>query len=367
MHDASKELDAHPSAATDRAFILYTSGSSGKPKGAIHQHKDMLATSRSYARHVLRVHAGDVAYSASKLYFAYGLGNSMYFPLSAGAKTVLSPERPRPDTIADILRRYRPTLFFAVPTIYAALLREAERGLALDFSLVRLAISAGEALPPEVFEKFRARYGLAILDGIGSTEMLHMFISSREGKARAGSCGVEVANCEAIILDEAGQKAADGEIGNLWIRGASAFEGYWNRPDLTAAAKRDDWVATGDKFYRDADGYYFYCGRTDDMMKVSGLWVAPGEVENALLGHAAVAEAAVVGARDADGLIQPVAYVVLKDSTDPSPQLVREIQDAARARLASYKCPQAIHFIAELPKTATGKIQRFRLRERAQR
>jgi benzoate-CoA ligase len=365
LRGASRNLLAYPSAAEDPAFILYTSGSSGKPKGAIHAHKGMLVTSQSFARHVLRIHAGDTVYSASKLYFAYGLGNSMYFPLSVGARLVLNPERPRPDKIAEILAQYRPTLFFAVPTVYAALLREAERGLAVDFSPVRCAISAGEALPPELLAKLRAKFGLEVLDGIGSTEMLHMFISSRSGKARAGSCGVPVPGYEAMVLDEAGQPAADGEIGSLWVKGGSALQSYWNRPDLTATVKRGEWVATGDKFYRDSSGYYFYCGRSDDMMKVSGLWVSPGEVENALLGHPAVAEAAVVGARDDNGLIQLVAYLVLNDGKQASPQTGKEVQNAVRGVLPAYKCPQVIRFLAELPKTATGKVQRFRLREMA--
>jgi benzoate-CoA ligase len=367
ISSASRNLNPHPTAATDPAFILYTSGSSGKPKGAVHEHKDMLVTSQSYARSVLRIYPGDICFSASKLFFAYGLGNSMYFPLSVGAQTVLCPERPKPEKIADVLRKYRPSLFFAVPTIYAAILREAENGLAFDFGSVRLAISAGEALPPELFEKFRKKFGLGILDGIGSTEMLHMFISSRSGQVRVGSCGVTVPNCEALILDEAGQPAADGEIGNLWVKGLSAFSGYWNKADLTATAKRGDWVATGDKFYRDPDGYYHYCGRADDMLKVSGLWVSPGEVENALLSHEGVAEAAVVGGRDGAGLLQPVAFVVLNDASQATPQMARAIQEAVRARLAAYKCPQAIHFLTELPKTATGKIQRFRLRAATQR
>ena len=286
----------------------------------------------------------------------------MYFPFSVGASTVLLPERPKPENVAGVVTRRRPTVFFSVPTFYAALLREAERGLKLDFSSVRMAVSAGEALPAEIFERFHKRFGIEILDGIGSTEMLHMFLSSRPGQARAGSCGVEVPNYEAKIVDEAGQPVPTGEIGNLWVKGQSAFAEYWGKPELTTRTKIGDWVVTGDKFFRDADGYYHYCGRADDMMKVSGMWVSPGEVENILLGHPMVAEAAVVARVDAVGLLRPAACVVLRAGAEPGPQLASEIQQWVRGRLVSYKCPQEIQFLDELPKTATGKIQRFRLR-----
>jgi benzoate-CoA ligase len=363
LRGAALSLDAHPTRSTDPAFILYTSGSGGTPKGAVHQHKDMLVTSECYARGVLHIQPSDICFSVSKLYFAYGLGNGMYFPLSAGASAVLMPERPRPERIAELLERHRPTLFFAVPTVYGLLLRAAEQGTPLNFASVRACVSAGEKLPPEVFEQFRRRFGLAILDAIGSTEMLHMFIATREGRARPGSCGVEVPHVEARIVDEDGQACADGEIGNLWVRGQAAFAEYWNRPDLTSAARRGDWVVTGDKFYRDPEGYYYYCGRADDMMKVSGLWVAPGEVENALLAHPAVAEAAVVASRDGQGLTRPVAFAVLRGEARASPPAAEEIMAFVRARLPQFKCPQEVKFLPELPKTATGKIQRFRLRE----
>jgi len=312
---------------------------------------------------VLGIQPFDRTFSVSKLFFAYGLGNGMYFPFSVGASTVLNPERPRPETIAELLSRHRPSVFFSVPTVYNLLLREAGRGLGIDFSSVRLAVSAGEALPAEIFEQFRARFGLKIVDGIGSTEMLQMFISNRPGEARPGTCGREVPNYEAVILDESGHLVRTGEIGNLWVRGQSAFAQYWNKPELTAATKDGVRVNTGDKFFCDAEGFYHYCGRSDDMMKVSGMWVSPGEVENALLGHPLVAEAAVVSSMDPSGLLRPVAYLVLRGGADASPQLAREILHDLRSRLAGFKCPQEVHFLAELPKTATGKIQRFRLRQ----
>ncbi len=359
---AAPDLPPHPTAATDAAFILYTSGSGGQPKGAVHRHQDMLVCAQSYAQGVLGLRADDRTFSVSKLFFAYGLGNAMYFPFSVGASTLLHPDRSKPGKIIEVVARYRPTVFFSVPTFYAALLREAERTPA-DFSSVRLAVSAGEMLPAEIFEQFKKRFGLEILDGIGSTEMLHMFCSSRPGKARAGSCGVEVPHYEARIVDEDGHPAPDGQIGNLWIKGPSAFAGYWNQPELTARTKRGEWVVTGDKFIRDADGYYRYCGRADDMMKVAGMWVSPGEVENALLGHPRVAEAAVVAASAAGGLTRPVAHVVLRAGAAPSAELAGEIREFLRAQLLGYKCPQEIYFLPELPKTPTGKIQRFRLRE----
>jgi benzoate-CoA ligase len=360
---AASDLNPFPSAATDPAFFLYTSGSGGTPKAAVHQHKDMLVCALSYAQGVLGLRSFDRTFSVSKLFFAYGLGNGMYFPFSVGAAAVLNPDRPRPEKIAELLARHRPSVFFSVPTVYNLLLKEAERGLALDFSSVRMAVSAGEVLPAEVFAQFRNRFGLRIVDGIGSTEMLQMFISNRPGEARPATCGREVPNYEALILDDAGRPAPIGEIGTLWVRGQSAFAAYWNKPQLTALAKRRDFVNTGDKFFCDADGFYHFCGRSDDMMKVSGMWVSPGEVENALLGHPLVAEAAVVAASHSTGLTQPAAYLVLRSDAEPSPQLARDILNFARERLAGYKCPHEIHFLDELPKTATGKIQRFRLRQ----
>jgi benzoate-CoA ligase family protein len=356
------KIDARATRSTDPAFFLYTSGSGGNPKGAVHLHKDMLVTSRGFAHGVLGILAADRAYSVSKLFFAYGLGNGMYFPLSVGASCVLDPERPRPERAAEILAKHRPTIFFAVPTFYAALLREVDSGLAADFSSVRLAVSAGERLPPEIFERFKTRFGLEILDGIGSTEMLHMFLSARRGHVRAGSCGEPVPGYDAKIVDDAGWPTPEGEIGNLWVKGGSAFSGYWGIPELTALTKQGDWVVTGDKFYRDAEGYYHYCGRADDMMKVSGMWVAPTEVENALLGHSAVAEAAVVGVIDAAGLTRPLAFVVLPQGVAPTPALEDELREFVRGRLPGYKCPSEVKFLDALPKTATGKIQRFRLR-----
>ena len=360
---AIAKCESHPTEADDFAFFLYTSGSGGTPKAAIHRHEDMVHTSRGYAHGVLQLHPGDITYSVSKLFFAYGLGNGMYFPFSAGAGTVLDAAKPKPERTAELLKKYRPTVLFSVPTFFAALLREAARGLDVDCTSLRMAVSAGETLPAEIFEQFKNKFGIEILDGIGSTEMLHMFLSARPGKARAGSCGSQVPGYDAKLLGEDGADVLRGDIGNLWVRGGSAFAGYWNKPELTARTKQDGWVLTGDKFTCDAHGYFHYCGRADDMMKVAGMWVSPGEVENALLAHPDVAEVAVVAHTNENGLIHPAAYIVLKNGVACHEHLGQEIRDWLRKKLVSYKCPHTVHFMENLPKTATGKIQRFLLRD----
>lgn len=360
---ASEKLEAAKSSPNDAAFMLYTSGSGGAPKAAVHRHVDMLVTSRNYAQGVLGLRDDDLAFSVSKLFFAYGLGNGMYFPLSAGAKTLLNPQRTSVEHVIDLVARYRPTVFFAVPTLYAAILREAERpGSRVDFSFVRKCVSAGETLPAEIFNAWKKHFGMEILDGIGSTEMLHIFISSVPGKCKPGSCGFPVSGYEVKIVNDAGELASDGEIGNLQVRGGSAFAEYWRIPELTARTKRGDWVVTGDKFLRDAEGYFHYCGRADDMLKVAGMWVSPVEVENALLGHPHIAEAAVVGATDERGLSYSVAHVVLRGNSSGSEKLAAEICEHVKARLVSHKVPREVRFCGELPKTVTGKIQRFKLR-----
>jgi benzoate-CoA ligase family protein len=361
---ASEQLAAADTSPRDPAFMLYTSGSGGAPKAAVHRHADMLVTSRNYAQSVLGLCADDLTFSVSKLFFAYGLGNGMYFPLSAGARTLLNPQRTNVAHVIEMVARHRPTLFFAVPTFYAAVLREAERpGHRVDFSSVRKCVSAGETLPAEIFNAWKRQFRLEILDGIGSTEMLHIFISSRPGKCKPGSCGFPVPGYEVKIVDDNGEPVHDSEIGNLWVRGASAFAEYWRIPEWTARTKRGDWIVTGDKFFCDSSGYYHYCGRADDMLKVAGMWVSPMEVENALLGHPHVAEAAVVGATDERGLSYSVAHVVLRGDVQGSEKLAGEICEHVKARLVSYKVPRDVRFCGELPKTATGKIQRFLLRE----
>jgi benzoate-CoA ligase family protein len=360
---ASEQLAAANTSPHDPAFMLYTSGSGGTPKAAVHRHADMAVASRNYARGILGLRAEDVTFSASKLFFAYGLGNGMYFPLSVGARTILNPEKTKVERVIEIVTRDRPTVFFAVPTLYAAILREVDGARpAIDFSSVRKCVSAGETLPAEIFNAWKRQFGIEILDGIGSTEMLHIFISSVPGKCKPGSCGFPVPGYEVKIVDDKEELVRDGEIGNLWVRGASAFAEYWRIPELTARTKRGDWVATGDKFFCDSHGYYHYCGRADDMLKVAGMWVSPVEVENTLLGHPHVAEAAVVGATDELGLAYSVAHVVLRGNAHGSEELVAEIREHVKARLVSYKVPREVRFCSELPKTVTGKIQRFKLR-----
>lgn len=363
---ASGYLAPAETSANDLAFFLYTSGSGGTPKAAAHRHGDMLVTSRSFAHGVVGLREEDVTFSVSKLFFAYGLGNGMYFPLSTGARTVLNPERTKVDRVIELVARHRPTVFFAVPTFYAAVLRAAEvKGDRVDFSSVRQCVSAGETLPAEIFERWKKHFGHEILDGIGSTEMLHMFISARPGNCQPGSCGIPVPGYEAKIVDDVGEPVPDGDVGNLWVRGESAFAEYWRLPELTARTKRDRWVVTGDKFVRDSNGYFHYCGRADDMLKIAGMWVSPVEVENALLGHPDVAEAAVVGATNAQGLTYAVAHVVLRAESGGSAELAAEISAHVKARLVSYKVPREVRFCNELPKTVTGKIQRFLLREKS--
>ncbi len=360
---ASDQLAAEHTSSLDPAFMLYTSGSGGAPKAAVHRHADMLVTTRNYAENILALRHDDLTFSVSKLFFAYGLGNGMYFPLSAGARILLNPERVKVDRVIEMVARHRPAVFFAVPTFYAAVLREFERpGSRADFSSVRKCVSAGETLPAEIFNAWKRKFGIEILDGLGSTEMLHIFVSSVPGKCQPGSCGFPVPGYELKIVDENEKSLPDGETGNLWVRGASAFAEYWRIPDLTERSKRGDWVVTGDKFFRDSNGYFHYCGRADDMLKVAGMWVSPVEVENALLGHPQIAEAAVVGENDARGLMYSVAHVVLRGNVEGSERLADEICEHVKARLVSYKVPREVRFCSELPKTVTGKIQRFKLR-----
>src|ERR1700731_1810838 len=360
---AAEHLVAANTSPRDPVFMLYTSGSGGTPKAAVHRHADMAVASRNYAQGILGLRAEDVTFSASKLFFAYGLGNGMYFPLSVGARTILNPEKTKVERVIEIVARDRPTVFFAVPTLYAAILREADGARpAIDFSSVRKCVSAGETLPAEIFNAWKRQFGIEILDGIGSTEMLHIFISSVPGKCKPGSCGFPVPGYEVKIVDDKEELVRDSEIGNLWVRGASAFAEYWRIPELTARTKRGDWIVTGDKFFCDSHGYYHYCGRTDDMLKVAGMWVSPVEVENTLLGHPHVAEAAVVGATDELGLAYSVAHVVLRGNVHGSKELAAEICEHVKARLVSYKVPREVQFCSELPKTVTGKIQRFKLR-----
>jgi len=358
----------------DVGFWLYSSGSTGFPKGTIHSQYDMVACTENYAKGVLNMTEDDVTLSAARLFFAYGLGNSNYFPLGVGGTAVVYPDRPTPELVFGLLRAHRPTLFFGVPTLYAAMLdhaakQDAKHGTAPDpngdhdFSSVRLCISAGEALPTEVYKRWRERYGVEIVDGIGSTEMCHIFMSNRPGQVKPGSTGKPVPGYEIKLVDDAGNEVADGDVGTLHVKGDSAAQLYWRKREKTRQTMVGEWINTGDKFHRDEDGYYWCHGRGDDMLKVGGIWVSPIEVERCITEHAAVVECAVVGHADGEGLIKPKAFVVLSDPDRASDGLAEEIKAHVRDRLAKYKYPRWIQFVRELPKTATGKILRFRLRE----
>lgn len=343
------------------AFLLYTSGSTGTPKGVLHSHGAIPHTVETYSKTVLRLTERDLTYSASRLFFAYGLGNGLSFPLAAGAAALLDTERPTPPYLARLLAEQRPTVFFGVPAVFRGLLELNASGAQVDASMLRLCVSAGEALPAAVFEDWRQQFGQAILDGIGSTEMLHIFMSNREGDARPGSSGRVIPGYEARLLDENGNELTGHQTGNLWIRGASATQGYWNRSELTEQTIRDGWVRTGDVYTRDADGYYYHVGRSDDCFKVQGLWVSPIEVEAALLSHPAIVEAAVVEGRDTSGLATARAFVVIRGGSE-SETLEGELLAHVASQLPRFKVPSRIDFIAELPRTVTGKVQRFKLK-----
>lgn len=343
------------------AFLLYTSGSTGMPKGVLHLHRSIPVTVENYSRHILKLAPEDRLYSSSRLFFAYGFGNSLSFPLAEGASVILDAERPTPQRIARIFEEESPSVFFGVPAVYNALMEFHRAGNPLDVSSLRLYISAGEALPSKVFEDWKREFGIEILDGIGSTEMLHIFISNREGEAVAGSSGRVVEGYDAKLTDDAGEQIAEGESGGLWIRGESATALYWNLPDVTERTIQDGWVKTGDVYRRDDLGCFFHIGRSDDCFKVNGLWVSPVEVESVLMGHESVSEAAVVPSVDEMGLATGRAWVVIR--TGEADESMKDSLFAyLRERLPRYKTPSQIEFIQELPRTSTGKVQRFRLR-----
>jgi benzoate-CoA ligase family protein len=378
--NASTKLDAEPTSKDDVAFWLYSSGSTGFPKGCVHLQHDMMVCTEHYARGVLDMTEADRCFSVAKLFFAYGLGNAGYFPLGVGATTILWPGAPTAANVYDVIERHRPTLLFSVPTNYAMLLAHRREGTNLsnsaadatptgakvdfDLSSLRYGVSAGEALPPALFERFKERFGVEILDGIGSTEVLHMFISNRPGALRPGASGVLVPGYDAKLVDDEGHPVPTGEIGHLLVKGDSICAGYWNRHEKTKETIQGAWIRTGDKYHQDADGYFWYDGRSDDMLKVGGIWVSPVEVENALVEHPAVLECGVASKQDRDGLAKPFAFIVLHSERDPSHDLATELQQFVRAKLAEYKRPRWVEFVEELPKTATGKIQRYKLRER---
>ncbi len=381
----SSQLEAEATSKDDAAFWLYSSGSTGFPKACVHLQHDMVVCAERYAKGILGMTESDRCFSVAKLFFAYGLGNALYFPLAVGGTSILWPGPPRPQPVFEIIERHRPTLFFSVPSNYAALLAYirdhvgtaapsttlrtgpgypgAPSAPDFDLSSIRYGISAGEALPAALFHRFKERFGVEILDAIGSTEVLHMFIANRPGAVRPGSSGQIIPGYEAKIVDEGNQPTNPGDIGNLLIKSDSTCSHYWNQHEKSKSTIEGHWIRTGDKYYQDADGYFWYAGRSDDMLKCSGVWVNPIEIEGVLIAHPAVQEAAVIGRADHDQLLKPAAYVVLKDGRTGTADLACELQEFVVSRLPVFKRPRWVEFVVELPKTATGKLQRYKLRE----
>ena len=361
MAAASPVFDAAPTGCDDACFWLYSSGSTGAPKGTVHLHSSLIYTAELYAKPILGIEESDIVYSAAKLFFAYGLGNGLTFPFSVGATTVLMAERPTPASVARILRTWRPTIFYGVPTLYSALLASSDLPKPEEMAL-RRCTSAGEALPADIGRRWSEAMGVDILDGIGSTEMLHIFLSNRPGDVRYGTTGKPVPGYQVKIVGENDVEVARGEIGELQVRGPTSASYYWNNREKTRHTFVGQWTRSGDKYVQTEDGYFTYCGRSDDMLKVSGIYVSPFEVEASLCSHQSVLEVAVVGSADVDELVKPKAYIVLRPGQSPSPELAAALQQHVKNQLAPYKYPRWIEFIDELPKTATGKIQRFKLR-----
>ena len=358
----SPELDAARTTEDDVAFWLWTSGSTGRPKAVVHRHRDWMVCCKNYALEVLGICPEDVTFSSSKLFHAYGLGNGLMFPFYAGATTVLFPGKPKAKAILETVQRVRPTLFFSVPTLYALMLQEAEcESYCLDS--VRLAVSAAEPLPAEIFRRWQRQFGVEILDGIGSTEALHIYLSARRGKVKPGSTGSAVPGYKLRIVGTDDRDVPEGTIGDLLVAGESIALCYWNRRELTAERMRGRWFFTGDKYWMDQDGYYWYAGRSDDMFRVSGQWISPVEIESALIEHENVLEAAAVAYQEPNGLFTPKAFVVLREGIRATPELAQELQEFIRGRITPYKYPRRIEFIGELPKSAAGKLLRFKLRD----
>ena len=344
----------------DVAFWLYSSGSTGTPKGTLHIHKSLIATANTYAKKIIKINKNDICFSAAKLFFAYGLGNALTFPMSIGATSILMAGRPTAESVSNIIKKYSVTLFYGVPTLYAALLSSNIN--INDYQSLRLSISAGEALPAHLCEKWQKLLGISILDGIGSTEMLHIFISNSIEDTIPGASGRPVEGYKARLINDDGKEAFDDEIAELEVQGPSSAISYWKKPEKSKLTFKENWVKTGDKYIRNKDGIYTYCGRADDMMKVSGQYVSPFEVEAALQNHKDVLEAAIVGEKDINGLIKPKAFIVLNENVSTSKNLELELTNHVKSQLTPFKYPRSYEFIDSLPKTATGKIQRFKLR-----
>ena len=363
MESASPELLPFPATEQDDCFWLFSSGSTGKPKAAVHRHRDMVVTSELYGVGCLNITENDIFYSAAKLFFAYGLGNAMTLPLWIGARLILDWRKPTPDITFDNIARYRPSLYFGVPTLYSALLNSYdELDSKPNLSSLRACVSAGEALPADILRRWRERIGIDILDGIGSTEALHIFITNLPDKVVPGASGRLVPGYQARIFDENDNLVMPGTIGRLLVKGPSTASYYWQDPERTAETMKGEWLETGDTYLQNKDGVFVYCGRNDDMMKVGGIWCSPFEIEAKLVEHPAVLEAAVVAKTDAAGLVKPAAFIVLNNPKAGNDTIKNELILYVKSALARYKFPRWITFVDALPKTATGKIQRFKLR-----
>ncbi len=358
----SPECEASPTRRNDVAFWLWTSGSTGIPKAALHLHQNWVYSCEYYARGILNIGPQDRTFSLSKLFHAYGLGNGLAFPFYVGATSVLFSGRPLPGSVLQTAHQTRPSLFFSVPTLFAHMLQETDQDNPYDLSSVRLAVSAAEPLPAPIYRRWRRRFGMEILDGIGSTEVLHIYVSAKSGEVRASCTGKPVPGYQVRITNEAGSEVAPGEIGDLWVKGESTAPCYWQRHRLSKERMQGEWFFTGDKYRCDKDGYFWYAGRCDDMFRVSGQWVSPIEIENTLIDHPAVLESAVVPFADEDDLLRPRAFLVLDRGWEAGESLVRELQEFVKQNITPYKYPRRIDFVRELPKTAAGKIQRFKLR-----
>ncbi len=362
IKEASSSLEVAKTSKDDMAFWLYSSGTTGTPKGVVHLHHDVLHLLPSYCENVLQITENDIVYSASKMYFSYGR-NSMESVFVSGAASLLVPELPKPVTVAEIITKYKPTIYFSIPTSYMGVLDllDKEEGK-YDLSSLRKCISAGEALPKVIFDRWKEKFGVEILDGIGSTDVGGIYISSLPGKIKSGSCGVLLPGFEVKLTDEDGKEVPDNEVGVLWMNNDGTTPFYWRKHEKSKDAIHGEWFNTGDQFYRDSDGFFWFSGRADDMLKAGGIWVSPVEVEGILLEHPAVLECGVVGNVDESNLEKPLAFVVPREGYTASPELEKELQSFVRSKTAHYKYPRWVKFVNELPRTATGKVQRYKLR-----